>query len=221
MKTQQFEITIPVDHIELKGILTLPSKANSLVIFSHGSGSSRLSPRNKFVADFLNNNGIATLLTDLLTEKEDDYYATRFDIDLLTHRLISVTDFVRNHPEYGTFTLGYFGASTGAASALCAAAHLGEAISAVVSRGGRPDLAKHDLPAVTSPTLLIVGGLDEDVIELNEMALDLLECAKKLVIVGGATHLFEETGKLQEVAKLAAEWFEKHLARKGQIILSH
>jgi pimeloyl-ACP methyl ester carboxylesterase len=195
----------------LKGNLTIPKEANSLVIFSHGSGSSRFSTRNNFVADILNQNSMATLLTDLLTMEEDEIYENRFDIDLLTHRLIAVTNYVSRLPNLKNLPIGYFGASTGAASALKAAARLPHKIEAVVSRGGRPDLAFDDLKLIEVPTLLIVGSLDYVVIDLNEQAFKCLKCYKKLEIIDGATHLFEEPGKLEEVADLASKWFMEHI----------
>jgi putative phosphoribosyl transferase len=197
--------------IDVKGNLTIPEGANSLVIFSHGSGSSRFSVRNRYVADLLNKHNIATLLADLLTEKEDLIYENRFNIDLLTARLVALTKLVRQRPELENLKVGYFGASTGAASALKAAALFGNSISAVVSRGGRPDLAREALTEVTAPTLLLVGSLDDGVIDLNEQAYDSLRCEKRIEIIKGATHLFEEPGKLDEVAGLAASWFEKYL----------
>jgi len=208
---ETIEIDIPIDEFILKGNLTIPKEANSLVIFSHGSGSSRFSSRNNFVARILNQNHIATLLTDLLTIEEDDIYETRFDIDLLTHRLIEVTNYVSILPDLKNLPIGYFGASTGAASALKAAAMLPHKIDAVVSRGGRPDLAFDDLNLIKAPTLLIVGSLDRVVISLNEQAYKFLKCYKKLEIIDGATHLFEEPGKLEEVARLASKWFLGHI----------
>jgi putative phosphoribosyl transferase len=206
------EITIPAGNgISLKGNLTVPSESNALVIFSHGSGSSRMSRRNKHVAEILNKEKIATLLTDLLTEKEDAIYENRFDIDLLTERLVNVTNYVMQIPPLQNLKVGYFGASTGAASALKAAARIHDTIHAVVSRGGRPDLAKEDLTEVRTPTLLIVGSLDGTVIELNQWAFNQLPNEKKLEIVEGAAHLFEEPGKLDKVAGLAADWFIKYL----------
>lgn len=204
-------ISIQLDGIILQGDLTIPKYANGMVIFSHGSGSSRLSPRNKYVAETLQQKGLATLLFDLLTEDEDRIYDNRFNIDLLTLRLIDVTQFIQQEKETKNLPLGYFGASTGAASALRAAAHFEKEIRAVVSRGGRPDLALNDLYKVTSPTLLIVGGWDGVVIELNKEAYNKLNCEKKLEIVPQATHLFEEPGKLEKVAQLSADWFATHL----------
>jgi putative phosphoribosyl transferase len=206
------EIMIPLGKdIELYGDLQIPSGATAFVIFSHGSGSSRFSKRNKHVAEILNKEKIATLLIDLLTEKEDQVYENRFNIDLLTERLVIVTQHMRQFPGLQELKTGYFGASTGAASALKAAAILGNFISAVVSRGGRPDLAKESITEVSAPTLLIVGSFDEGVIELNKKAYETLRCDKDLEIVNGATHLFEEPGKLDIVARLSIDWFKKHL----------
>src|SRR3989344_699571 len=186
------EIKVKINNIVLEGTLAVPAGASGVVIFAHGSGSGRFSPRNVFVAEALQKNGIATLLIDLLTEKEDEVYETRFNIDLLTERLGAVVAWIRKEPATKGLAVGLFGASTGAASALRIAAQPGERIAAVVSRGGRPDLAMDALPKVVSPTLLIVGGADFGVIELNEQALAALRCEKKLEIVPGATHLFEE-----------------------------
>ena len=208
---ETIEIDIPTDEFILKGNLTIPKKANSLVIFSHGSGSSRFSKRNNFVARILNNSNIATLLTDLLTVEEDDIYENRFDIDLLTQRLVAVTNYVSKLPNLKNLPIGYFGASTGAASALKAASILTHKIKAVVSRGGRPDLVLDVLKRINVPTLLIVGSLDRVVIELNVQAFKSLNCYKKLEIIDGATHLFEEPGKLEEVADLASKWFIEHV----------
>ncbi len=205
------EIIIPIDKIELPGILILPAKAGSLVIFAHGSGSSRLSPRNQFVAEVLQKKGIATLLFDLLTETEDEIYENRFNIPLLAKRLEAVTDWVKRQAEIKNFKIGYFGSSTGSAAALIAAADLSQGIKAVVSRGGRPDLALNILDKVKSPTLLIVGGNDYEVIEMNKRAYQKLNCQKELSIIPDATHLFEEPGALEKVAKQAASWFKKYL----------
>jgi pimeloyl-ACP methyl ester carboxylesterase len=207
---ETIEIDLPFGEFNLKGNLTIPKEAIGLAIFSHGSGSSRFSKRNNYVARILNQKNIATLLTDLLTEEEDTIYENRFDIDLLTDRLVEVTNYVSKLPNLNTLPIGYFGASTGAASALKAAARLKDKIKAVVSRGGRPDLALADLKLIQAPTLLIVGSLDEVVINLNEHAFKLLNCYKKLAIIDGASHLFEEHGKLEEVASLASKWFLKH-----------
>jgi putative phosphoribosyl transferase len=207
-------VHIPVNGVQLEGSLIIPPEACGLVLFAHGSGSSRHSPRNNFVAQTLQSAGIGTLLMDLLTRREDTAYETRFDIDLLTRRLQSATEWLMERPQSKFLNIGYFGASTGAAAALNAAASFGAAIGAVVSRGGRPDLAMSALPQVQSPTLLIVGGLDDVVIDLNRKAYEELKAEKHLAVVPGATHLFEEPGTLQEVARLAARWFTKHLGRK-------
>ena len=207
------EVSIPSGGVTLEGVLELPAAPCGVVVFSHGSGSGRHSPRNRFVAGELRSRGVATLLLDLLTPEEDQDYETRFDIDLLTERLASAVDFVGSHASTRTLPVGLFGASTGAASALRVAAALPDAVHAVVSRGGRPDLTGEELLAtVRAPTLLIVGGRDYGVIELNERARDALpHCDCELKIVPGATHLFEEPGALEEVARLAAEWFVRHL----------
>ena len=205
-------VSIPADGVELPGELIVPEGSAGLVAFAHGSGSSRHSPRNTFVAEVLRRHGVGTLLFDLLTEEEDREYETRFDIDLLTTRLIAATEWIREHEEIRDLNLGYFGSSTGAAAALRAAARRGDDVDAVVSRGGRVDLASEQLPAVTAPTLFIVGGADTQVLELNRDALAELTCEKELAIVEGAGHLFEGSGELDEVAELAAEWFERHLA---------
>lgn len=205
------EISIQVGSVELQGILSIPENAKGLVVFAHGAGSGRLSPRNNYVADVLNEAQIATLLFDLLTEEEDEIYENRFDIPLLTDRLLFVTKWVQEQKDTKDLKLGYFGASTGAASALEAAAELGNQIKAVVSRGGRPDLAIANLPKVKSPTLLIVGGDDGVVIDMNQRAHAALQSEKRLEIVPGATHLFEEPGTLEKVAELATEWFKRYL----------
>jgi pimeloyl-ACP methyl ester carboxylesterase len=188
------------------------------VLFAHGSGSSRHSPRNQFVARVIRDSGVGTLLFDLLTPQEEsvDAYTAqlRFDIGLLARRLVAATNWLAADKATKHLAVGYFGASTGGGAALVAAAELGARVSAVVSRGGRPDLAARALPLVTAPTLLIVGGRDYPVIEMNEEALAQLRCEKRLAIVPGATHLFEEAGTLEEVARLAADWFVKHLAKK-------
>jgi len=206
-------VQIPVNGIKLEGSLIIPSKSRRVVLFAHGSGSSRHSTRNSFVAQVLQSAGIGTLLMDLLTWQEDTVYETRFDIDLLTWRLERATQWLMEQPRSRSLDVGYFGASTGAAAALNAAATFGTAIGAVVSRGGRPDLAMSALPQVQSPTLLIVGGLDDVVIDLNRQAYEQLKTEKHLAVVPGATHLFEEPGTLQEVARLAAQWFKRHLGR--------
>ncbi len=210
-------ITIPAQRAGLEGELILPEKASSVVLFAHGSGSSRFSPRNTYVASVLQQAGIGTLLFDLLTREEDRDYETRFDIGLLTRRLLSAAAWVRQDARTRTLGIGYFGASTGAAAALQAAAETGADISAVVSRGGRPDLAgPAALTKVTAPTLLIVGGHDEAVIELNREAYALMRCEKELVIIPGATHLFEEPGTLEQAAHAAAGWFTRHPAAAVQ-----
>jgi pimeloyl-ACP methyl ester carboxylesterase len=197
----------------LHGELIIPGGAKGVVLFAHGSGSSRHSPRNQFVARTIRETGVGTLLFDLLTSEEEAVDMRtrhlRFDIGLLAQRLIDATYWIKGEFDY--LSVGYFGASTGAAAALVAAAEVGETVGAVVSRGGRPDLAGDALPKVRCPTLLIVGGLDYPVIEMNEEALARMRCEKELKIVPGATHLFEEPGTLQEVARLAADWFHNHL----------
>jgi len=204
------DVIIAAGKISLQGELIIPAKAAAIIIFSHGSGSSRFSRRNRQVAEFLQEKNFGTLLFDLLTHEEDMHYENRFDIDLLTKRLTGATQWLEKFPAAKDCRIGYFGASTGAASALKAAAILPQ-VGAVVSRGGRPDLAMADLPSVLAPTLLIVGSLDTQVLQLNEAALMKLECTKKLEVVEGATHLFEETGKMEMVAALASDWFEKYL----------
>ncbi len=204
------EISIPVNDLRLKGSLCIPAEATSLIIFSHGSGSSRFSPRNRHVADIFNKEQIATLLVDLLTVQEDKEFENRFNIDLLSDRLVEVTSYIRELKELRDLPTGFFGASTGAASALQAAARFGDRIQAVVSRGGRPDLAA-DLEDVTAPVLLIIGSLDKEVIALNKQAYERLECEKEIKIVEGASHLFEENGKLDIVAQMAMGWFKEHL----------
>lgn len=206
-------VSIPADDVHIEGLLEMPSDALGVVLFAHGSGSSRHSPRNNFVASVLHEHGIGTLLLDLLTIAEDLDYQTRFDISLLTHRLLVATGWVRIHtPPSRTLPIAYFGASTGAAAALQAAASLGDEIHAVVSRGGRPDLAgTQALAKVKAPTLLLVGSLDEEVLELNREAFARLHCTKELAIVPGATHLFEEAGTLEQVADQAAAWFSRYL----------
>lgn len=204
------ETAVPLGKITLQGELIIPLKANAIVIFSHGSGSSRFSSRNRQVARYLQEKDIGTLLFDLLTEEEDEDYSNRFDINLLSKRLAGATEWLEALPAAKECRIGYFGASTGAASALRAAAVMPR-IAAVVSRGGRPDLAIDILPKVKAPTLLIVGSLDQEVLEMNEEALADLHCQKKLEVVDGATHLFEEPGKMEIVSKLAGDWFEKYL----------
>lgn len=209
---QERKVLIPSDAGGLEGELALPGRTTGVVLFAHGSGSSRLSPRNTQVARTLNQAGMGTLLFDLLTREEDRNYETRFDIGLLTTRLLAATEWVTGDPACSHLKIGYFGASTGAAAALQAAAAR-PAIAAVVSRGGRPDLAGAPaLEMVRAPTLLLVGGRDEIVIELNERAFSRLACVKNLVIVPGASHLFEEPGTLDQVAAHASQWFGRWLA---------
>lgn len=208
-------VRIRADAVTLEGALAIPAGAEGVVLFAHGSGSSRHSPRNNYVAGVLRENGIGTLLFDLLTEPEDAVYETRFNIHLLTDRLTAATQWLMGQPQTKRLKIGYFGASTGAAAALEAAAALGPTIGAVVSRGGRPDLAGPVLDRVKAPTLLIVGGDDDVVIELNQQAYDRLKGEKELIIIPGATHLFEEPGTLEEVARLAARWFTRHLSSAG------
>jgi dienelactone hydrolase len=210
------EVTISADSVVLSGELLVPDKASGIVLFAHGSGSSRFSPRNQYVARVIREAGVGTLLFDLLTREEEAIDVLtrrlRFDIGLLAHRLVDVTHWLEWQDETKLLRPGYFGSSTGGGAALVAAAALGEKVGAVVSRGGRPDLAGDALPLVKAPTLLIVGGRDYQVIEMNKEALSQLRCEKKLEIVPGATHLFEEPGTLAQVAHLAAEWFKKHLS---------
>ena len=213
--TSTQRVHIPADDVHIEGMLELPQHAVGIVLFAHGSGSSRHSPRNNYVARVLREAGMGTLLMDLLTREEDSDYQTRFDIPLLTRRLLAATAWVKNHADCRSLPLGYFGASTGAAAALQAAAGLGGKIAAVVSRGGRPDLAGPDaLSRVAAPTLLLVGGFDNVVIELNRHAAAHLHCHKELIIIPGATHLFEEPGTLEEVARQAAGWFGHYLLCK-------
>lgn len=205
-------VHIPAGNAGLDGELILPASAKGVVLFAHGSGSSRFSPRNTHVAEMLQQHGIGTLLFDLLTREEDRDYETRFDIALLTRRLLAATAWLQADPATQPLKLGYFGASTGAAAALQAAAEMGNKIAAVVSRGGRPDLAGEiALRRMVAPTLLIVGAADCGVIELNRQAYALLSCEKKLALISGATHLFEEPGTLQQAALCAASWFMLHL----------
>lgn len=206
------EVRIPSGQVQLDGTLVLPARARGIVIFSHGSGSGRHSPRNAYVAGVLNDSGLATLLLDLLTPEEAVEVETRFDIPLLTERLIDAVRFVQRHSGTSSLGVGLFGASTGAASALRAAAEKPETVLAIVSRGGRPDLAGNQmLPMVRAPTLLIVGGEDREVIALNRSAARHLQCENAVEIVSGATHLFEEPGTLERVALMARDWFVRHL----------
>jgi putative phosphoribosyl transferase len=210
------EVVIAAGGKQLQGTLTLPQAAHGVVLFAHGSGSSRHSPRNRRVADAIAQAGVGTLLFDLLTREEEEEEAytrhLRFDIEMLAGRLADATAWLGEHEETRELRAGYFGASTGGGAALVAAARLGAQVGAVVSRGGRPDLAGPMLPKVTAPTLLIVGGHDTQVIELNEEAFAKLRCTKEMRIVPGATHLFEEPGTLDQVAALAADWFTRYLA---------
>jgi len=205
-------VHIPADPVTLDGWLVLPGGAEAIVVFAHGSGSSRHSPRNKFVAEALQGEGLGTLLFDLLTREEDALYANRFNVPLLTDRLKSATRWIVQQPKAKGLAVGYFGASTGAAASLWAAADLGKDVRAVVSRGGRPDLAGPVLDRVEAPTLLIVGGRDYAVIDLNRGAYKRLTAVKDMKIIAGATHLFEEHGALEQVAHAAAEWFIRHLS---------
>jgi putative phosphoribosyl transferase len=213
MKEQQ-SVTISVQGVNLEGDLTVPKDARGLTLFAHGSGSSRRSPRNQYVARVLQKAGVATLLFDLLTsrEEQEEYFTRhlRFDIGMLAGRLAEAARWVAGRKDVAHLDLAFFGASTGAAAALIAASKLGEQVKAVVSRGGRPDLAGDALPEVHAATLLIVGGEDHVVIDLNRNAFARLTCEKQMKIIPGATHLFEEPGALEEVAKLAADWFHSH-----------
>jgi len=206
------EVVVQIGAVRLVGDLTVPEVCSGLVVFAHGSGSSRHSPRNRFVAAALNSVGLGTLLFDLLTPDEEFERRAVFDIELLAGRLGTVTDWLEAQPEAKGLCIGYFGASTGAGAALWAAAERGSSIGAVVSRGGRPDLADPKLSQVRAPTLLIVGGRDEVVLELNRQAQKRLRCESRLVVVPGATHLFEEPGALEEVARLAGDWLLSHLS---------
>ena len=209
-------VSIPAGEVVLQGDLSMPLKPKGVVLFAHGSGSSRHSPRNRYVAEALNEHSLGTLLVDLLTaeeEQEDEVTARlRFDIDLLTRRLVAITDWLATLPQVRGHEIGLFGASTGAAAALMTAAERPNLIKAVVSRGGRPDLAGSTASLVRAPTLLIVGGNDTPVIQMNRDAMALMNCKTELQIIPGATHLFEERGTLAQVASLAADWFTTHLA---------
>ncbi len=208
-------VRVTTGSVNLEGDLSIPGDARGIVIFAHGSGSSRLSPRNRYVASVLRGASLATLLFDLLTgEEEAEDIMTgrlRFDVNFLADRLIGATDWVNAHPGAGKLDVGYFGASTGTAAALIAAMQRPDIVRAIVSRGGRPDLAEAALPRVRAPTLLIVGGRDYTIIPLNRMALEKLQVEKQFAIVPRATHLFEEPGALEEVARLATDWFHQHL----------
>jgi pimeloyl-ACP methyl ester carboxylesterase len=205
------QVSIAAGHAHIQGDLTLPQERCGAVLFAHGSGSSRHSSRNQYVARELNARGLATLLIDLLTAEEEEEQDLRFDIGLLADRLRVATEWLEQDSETSMLPIGYFGASTGAAAALAASVHFPSRVRAVVSRGGRPDLAGDALPRVSAPTLLIVGSKDFQVIELNNAASYQLEAPQETAIVEGATHLFEEPGTLQEVAKLAGDWFVRHL----------
>jgi putative phosphoribosyl transferase len=215
-KREESLVQIPADGDFIEGTLNLPKVAKGVVLFAHGSGSSRFSPRNQYVADVLNKAGIATLLIDLLTSREEAIDVRtrqyRFDIDLLTERLVSAVEWLKKNPGTQKLSLGLFGSSTGAAAALITAAKVPSEVAAVVSRGGRPDLAMEHLKEVQAPSLFIVGGRDTVVIDLNKKAMAEVSAEKKLEIVSGATHLFEEPGKLEVVAKLATTWFQEHLS---------
>jgi len=218
MKTAAHEsqITIAVGSLALPGTLTIPSNPLGLVAFAHGSGSGRMSPRNMTVGQSLVDRGCATLLLDLLSPREAADRHNVFDIGLLAQRMLLATDELAHHDETRSLPIGFFGASTGAAAALVAAAQLGQQIAAVVSRGGRPDLAGQHLPRVTAPTLLLVGSHDQEVLELNRQAQRMLRCENRLIIIDGATHLFEEPGTLEEVARHAGEWFTENFAGHSQ-----
>lgn len=211
------EVRIDLGRVKLAGNLVITAPSRGIVLFSHGSGSSRLSPRNNFVASQLNEEHFSTLLLDLLTPEEDLHYSNRFDIELLTERLIGATHWIRNSPDLGRMKIGYFGGSTGAASALKAAARMQGEVHALVLRGGRSDLAgKEELEQVLAPTLMIVGERDETVLQLNEEAYRHLNCEKSLVILPGASHLFEEAGALEQVAEIASDWFLTHLSEENE-----
>jgi alpha-beta hydrolase superfamily lysophospholipase len=205
------EIVIPIDSIQLKGNLRQAQNSKGIILFSHGSGSSRLSSRNNHVADYLLNCGFSSLLFDLLTQQEDTIYENRFNIQLLTDRLVKVTKWISKNKNTKSLPIAYFGASTGAASALSAAAQMGTVITAIVSRGGRPDLAMPVLKNIKTPTLLLVGSLDNAVIELNKKAQKAMTGICELKIINGASHLFEEPGKLEIVAKQTSDWFDLYM----------
>lgn len=210
-RASENSIHIPMDSVKLEGELYVPQRAKGIAIFAHGSGSSRLSPRNTFVARVLHSAGLGTLLFDLLTKEEDVIYENRFDIALLVRRLKTATRWVKAQEHTRDLRIGYFGASTGAAAAIMAAAELGTEIKAIVSRGGRPDLAEETLGRVCVPTLFIVGGNDEFVLKLNRDAMRVMKTRTELKVIPRASHLFEEPGALEEVARLASEWFIKYL----------
>lgn len=216
MSGHEHNVRIICGKLALEGILGLPPDPSGIILFAHGSGSGRLSPRNNFVARHLQQNGLATLLLDLLAPNEAEDRRKVFDIDLLADRLLLAKAWLDEDPRTKKLGIGYFGASTGAGAALQAAAREPQNIQAIVSRGGRPDLAEAYLPSVTAPTLLMVGGWDEPVIEMNQSAYEKLICEKKLIVVPGATHLFEEPGTLEQVAKHACKWFLRHFHREGK-----
>ena len=205
------KVQIPVGDLRLPGLLAIPAGAHGIVVFAHGSGSSRLSPRNNYVAEVIRDRGLGTLLFDLLTEEEDQIRENRFDIPLLTDRLVAATEWLTDQEEASGLAVGYFGSSTGAASALRAAVRPEIDVQAVVSRGGRVDMASEVLGEVSAPTLFVVGGADTQVLELNREAHDQLTCEKELHVVAGAGHLFEAEEELEEVATVAADWFERTL----------
>lgn len=210
-RDKKYQVDIKINDEFLEGVLRIPHNPRGMVLFAHGSGSGRHSPRNNYAAGVLRQARIATLLFDLLTEEEDSIYETRFDIELLTKRLLTATEWVQKNPQTKNLKLGYFGASTGAAAALKAAGQVGSNIRAIVSRGGRPDLALDEIKNVKSSTLLIVGEKDPQVIGLNQQAFQALNTTKKMEIIPGATHLFEEPGTLEKAAELASDWFKKYL----------
>jgi len=213
---EHLAVSVSVDSVTLEGTLSVPTSARGVVLFAHGSGSSRHSPRNRYVADLLNEGGLATLLIDLLTasEQEVDMQTAqlRFDIAFLAKRLVVINEWLHRHPEVSGLEIGHFGASTGAGAALVAAAEIPRLVRAVVSRGGRPDLAGSALERVEAPTLLIVGGADPVVLDLNRKAMRQMKCPTHIEVIPGAGHLFEEPGALQKVARLAGDWFLGRLA---------
>lgn len=211
LRESESELVIKADGLELRGILGMPAAPSGIIVFAHGSGSGRLSPRNNFVARMLQDAGMATLLADLLEEQEESDRTKVFDIDLLSHRLLVISRWLARTKETRNLKLGYFGASTGAAAALEAASTQEANVAAIVSRGGRPDLAIQYLGLITAPTLLIVGGDDEPVIYLNRQAYEKLPGKKQLVIIPGASHLFEEPGTLERAGELARDWFLENL----------
>ena len=214
MKPSSEDTIIDTEEAQLHALFKVPPDAKGLVVFAHGSGSGRHSPRNRFVARYLNHKSYATLLADLLTEEEAADRRNIFDMDLLSGRLVQLVNWASRQPETEDLQIALFGASTGGGAALAAASHLSDQIKAVVSRGGRPDLAAERLPFVNAPTLLIVGGKDQEVLHLNQKAAQKLECAFEIAVVPGATHLFEEDGALEKVAELATDWFDSYLFAK-------